>query len=71
MQIGSLFAGIRDPLCSLAAFADGHFTGIDKFDRLHFAEPRALGIAVTNIAFQNPAIGGIKIHGAEGTDADT
>jgi hypothetical protein len=69
-EIGSLPAGIRYPLGSLAAFSYGHLTGLNKFDGLNFTKPDALGITVTNIAFENPPIGGVKIHGPKGTDTD-
>jgi hypothetical protein len=71
LQISSLFTGIRYPLGGLPAFPDGHLARVNKFDGLYFTEPGALRIAVTDIAFKDPSIGGIKIHGPEGTDTDT
>jgi hypothetical protein len=71
LQIGSLFTGIRYALGSLPAFSNGHLTRVNKLDGLHFAKPDALRIAVTDIAFENPPVSVIKIHGTEGTDTDT
>jgi hypothetical protein len=71
MQIASLFTGIRNPLGSLPAFSNGHITRFNKFDSLYVTEPDALRIAVTDVTLENPSIGGIKIHGPEGTDTDT
>jgi hypothetical protein len=70
LQISSLFTGIRYPLRSLPAFSNGHLTRVNKFNGLYFTEPDALRVAVTDVAFEDPSIGGIKIHGAKGTDAD-
>jgi hypothetical protein len=71
LQISSLFTGIRYPLRGLPAFSNGHLTRVNKFYGLHITEPDALRVTVTNVAFEDPSIGGIKIHGTEGTDADT
>ena len=71
MQIGSLFTGIRYPLGSLPAFSNGHFTGFNKVDSLYVTKPDALGVAVTNVTFEDPPVSAIEIHGPEGTNADT
>jgi hypothetical protein len=53
------------------ALPNGHLIRLNKFDGLYFAEPDTLRIAVTDVAFEDPPIGGIKIHGTEGAYADT
>jgi len=70
-QIGSLLTGIRYPLGGFAAFHNGHIARLDKLDGLDITEPDTLRVAVADIALENPPIGGIVIHGAEGTYADT
>jgi hypothetical protein len=71
LQIGSLFAGIREALGSLAAFSDGHISGFKKFNRLYFTKPDTLRVAVTDVAFENPPVSTIETHGTKGADADT
>ena len=70
-QIGSFFTRSRYALRSLTAFDDADIIGLDKIDGLDVTEPDTLGIAVANVAFENPPVGGIETHGPEWTDADT
>jgi hypothetical protein len=58
-------------LRGLPAFSNGHLARVNKFNGLYFTEPDALGVAITDVAFEDPPIGGIEIHGTEGADADT
>ena len=44
--------------------------GLDKIDGLDITESDALRVAVANVTLDNPPIGGVKIHGAERTNAD-
>jgi hypothetical protein len=43
---------------------------LNKIDGLHITESDTLRIAVANVTFEDPSIGGIKIHCSERTYAD-
>jgi len=70
LQVGSLPTGIRYPFGGFAALYNGHITRLDKRDGLDVAKPDTLRIAVTDVALEDPPIGGIVIHSTEGTYAD-
>jgi hypothetical protein len=69
-EIGGPFTRIRYPLCGLPALDNTDIIGLDEIDSLDVTEPDTLRITVANIAFEDPAVSGIKIHGPERTDAD-
>ena len=70
LEISSLFTRIRYPLRGFAALDNTHIIRLNKIDGLHITESDALRITVTNIAFEDPPVGGIKIHCPERTYAD-
>ena len=75
VRCSSLFDGpflcVIKPSGRLFLFKDADIAGIFEIDRLYFAKTNTLGITVTEVAFNNLMIHGIKTHGTEGTDRYT
>jgi hypothetical protein len=55
----------------LTPLIDSHLVRLDKINSLYFTEPDTLRVPVTVVALENLSVGGIKIHGAERTYANT
>jgi hypothetical protein len=70
-QGGGFFASGRYPLRRFAPLVKANFIRIDKIHGLYFTEPDTLRIAVTEVAFEDLSVGGIKTHGTERACADT
>ena len=70
-QISSLFSRGRYPLGGFSALFYTDIIGLDKIDRLDITESDTLRIAVANVAFEHPPIGGVEAHGTKRAYADT
>ena len=70
LQCRSLYPGGADLLSSSLLLEGAYPVCIDIVDRLHFAEPDALRVSVTEVAFEILPVNDVKAHCAEGADRD-
>ena len=70
-EIGGQLTRIRHPFCGFSAFHDGHITRLNKINGFDLTKADTLGIAVTDVALEDPPVGGIEIHCTKGAYADT